>query len=155
MDREHQRNKPNKGHSEKTEFNERGLRSEGTILKNEHIRKNIPTLYNSWTNNIYTQLPPCNYTWQTTNYQRICQDPASEFFLNKTTQIYARGLQKERYIVLLNNSDSRPSNFLFQIAKARGLHSVSALFPSKNCTSLRRLLQDRWLQGHTTKRTRT
>jgi len=47
MDREHQWNKPNKGHSEKTEFNEIGLRHEGTVLKNEHIRKNIPTLYNS------------------------------------------------------------------------------------------------------------
>ena len=47
MDREHKQNKPNKGHSEKTEFNERGLRREGTVLKNEHIQKNIPTLYNS------------------------------------------------------------------------------------------------------------
>ena len=47
MDQEHQRNKPNKGHSEKTEFNERGLRREGTVLKDEHIRKDIPTLYNS------------------------------------------------------------------------------------------------------------
>jgi len=56
----------------------------------------------------------------TADYQRICQDPASEFFLNKTTQIYARGLQKERYTVLSNNSDSRPSNFLFQIARGSG-----------------------------------
>ena len=64
MDREHQRNKPNKGHSEKTEFNERGLRREEAVLKNEHIRKNIPTLYNSWTNNIYYQPPPYNYIWQ-------------------------------------------------------------------------------------------
>ena len=47
MDWEHQWNKPNKGHSEKTEFNERGLRREGTVLKNKHIQKNIPTLYNS------------------------------------------------------------------------------------------------------------
>ena len=47
LDQEHQQNKPNKGHSEKTEFNERGLRREGAVLKNEHIWKNIPTLYNS------------------------------------------------------------------------------------------------------------
>ena len=47
MDWEHQQNKPNKGHSEKIEFNERGLRREGAVLKNEHVRKNIPTLYNS------------------------------------------------------------------------------------------------------------
>ena len=32
----------------------------------------------------------------------------------------------------LNNSDSRPSNFLFQIARGSGLHSVSALFLQKN-----------------------
>ena len=56
----------------------------------------------------------------TADHQRICQNPASEFFLNKTTQIYARGLQKERYMVLSNNSDSRPSNFLFQIARGSG-----------------------------------
>ena len=64
MDREHQWNKTNKGHSEKTEINERGLKREGTVLKDEHIRKDIPTLYNSWTNNIYTQPPPYNYIWQ-------------------------------------------------------------------------------------------
>ena len=47
MDQEHQRNKPNKGHGEKTEFNEKGFRREGIVLKDKHIRKNIPTLYNS------------------------------------------------------------------------------------------------------------
>ena len=64
MDREHQQSKPNKGHSEKIEFNERRLRREGAVLKNEHIRKNIPTLYNSWTNIIYSQPPLYNYMWQ-------------------------------------------------------------------------------------------
>ena len=56
----------------------------------------------------------------TADYQRICQDPASEFFLNKITRIYAPGLQQARFLVLLNNSDSRPSNFLFQIARGSG-----------------------------------
>ena len=46
MDREHQRNKPNKGHGEKIEFNEREPRREGIVLNNKHIRENIPTLYN-------------------------------------------------------------------------------------------------------------
>ena len=55
-----------------------------------------------------------------TDYQRICQNPASEFFLNKRARIYARGLQQERFSVLLNNSDSRPSNSLFQIARGSG-----------------------------------
>ena len=56
----------------------------------------------------------------TADYQRIRQNSASEFFLNKTTRIYARGLQKERYTVLSNNSNSRLSNFLFQIARGSG-----------------------------------
>ena len=30
------------------------------------------------------------------------------------------GCKKERYTVLSNNSDSRPSNFLFQIARGSG-----------------------------------
>ena len=45
MEQEHQQNKTNKGHSEKTEFDERGLRREGTVLNNKHIRENIPTQY--------------------------------------------------------------------------------------------------------------
>ena len=52
MDQEHQRNKPNKGHSEKIEFNERELRHEGTVLNNKHIWENIPTLYNPRTKGI-------------------------------------------------------------------------------------------------------
>ena len=40
MDQENKRNKPNKGRSEKTEFNEK-------VLKDKHIQKDIPTLYNS------------------------------------------------------------------------------------------------------------
>ena len=67
----------------------------------------------------------------TADYQRICQNPASEFFLNKTTRIYAWGLQKERYTVLSNNSDSRPSNFLFQIARGSGATLSECTFFSK------------------------
>ena len=48
--------------------------SKGTILEDEHIQKNMPTLYNPWTGNIYTQPPPYNYTWQTADYQRIRQE---------------------------------------------------------------------------------
>ena len=62
MDQEHQQNKPNKGHSEKTELNnERELRREGTVLKHKHIRENIPTQYNPSTKGIYTQPPPYKY----------------------------------------------------------------------------------------------
>jgi hypothetical protein len=47
IDREHQQNKPDKGFSEKTESNKRGHAREGTVLKDEHIQKNIPILYTS------------------------------------------------------------------------------------------------------------
>jgi hypothetical protein len=45
--REHQQNKPDKSPSEKTESNKRGHTCEGTVLKDKHIQKNIPTLYTS------------------------------------------------------------------------------------------------------------
>jgi hypothetical protein len=47
IDREHQQNKPKKGISEKIESNKRGHQHEETILKDKHIRKNIPTLSTS------------------------------------------------------------------------------------------------------------
>jgi hypothetical protein len=47
MDQEHQWNKPNKGHSKKTELNnERELGCKGIVLNNKYIQENIPTLYN-------------------------------------------------------------------------------------------------------------
>ena len=90
MDQEHQRNKPNKGHSEKTEFNERRLRREGTVLKDKHIRKDIPTLYNSWTNNIHTQPPPYNYIWQ-----------------QQTTREYAKILYPSSFWIMLGGYNRR------------------------------------------------
>jgi hypothetical protein len=48
IDWEHQQNKPDKSPSKKTESNKRGHACEGTVLKDKHIRKNIPTLYTSW-----------------------------------------------------------------------------------------------------------
>ena len=77
MDREHQWNKPNKAHSEKAKFNERGLRREGAVLKNEHIRKNIPTQYNPWTKGIQAQPPPYNYIWQQQTIKEY--DPSSSW----------------------------------------------------------------------------
>ena len=41
------------------------------------------------------------------------------------------GLQQERYIVLLNNSDPRPSNFLFQIARGLGATLSECTFSFK------------------------
>ena len=47
IDWEHQQNKSDKGLREKTESNKKGHKREGTVLKDKHIQKNIPTLYNS------------------------------------------------------------------------------------------------------------
>ena len=119
MDREHQRNKPNKEHSEKIKFNERGLRREGTVLKNEHIRKNIPTLYNLWTNSIYTQPPPYNYIWQqqtTREYAKTLYP--SSFWIKEPGNVLGGGNRKG--FNSSNNLESRPSNFLFQIARGSG-----------------------------------
>ena len=54
-----------------------------------------------------------------------------------------------------NNPESRPSNFLFQIARGSGATLSECTFSSKNRTSQKRLLQGRPLQDLTTKRTRT
>ena len=64
MDQEYQRNKPKKGHSERTGLNDGWLRREKTVLEDGHIRKNILAQYNPWTKGIYTQPPPYNYIWQ-------------------------------------------------------------------------------------------
>jgi hypothetical protein len=48
IDREHQQNKLDKSPSKKTESNKRGRVHEGTVHKDKHIWKNIPTLYISW-----------------------------------------------------------------------------------------------------------
>ena len=92
MDQEHQRNKPNKGHSEKIEFNERGLRREGTVLKGQAYSKgyaNTVQLMNKRHLHSTTTIQP---HLTIADYQRICQDPTPKFFLGKRTWIYTRGL---------------------------------------------------------------
>ena len=158
MDQEHQRNKP-----EKTEFNERGLRHEGTVLNNKHIRENIPTLYNPWTKDIYTQPPPYNYTWQqqtlhlkvadsTSDNSRLPEDMPR--FCIQVLFEECSGATSGEVFSSLNNSDSRPSNSLFQIARGSGATLSECTFSPKKRTSPRRLLQDRSLQDIKTKRTR-
>jgi predicted metal-dependent hydrolase len=68
IDREHQQNKPNKGVSEKTESNKKGHAREETVLKDKHIRKNIPTLYTSGLQRIQfnRQSPPTSDIKMTT-----------------------------------------------------------------------------------------
>ena len=103
MDREHQRNKHNKGHSEKTEFNERGLRREGTVLKDKHIRKDIPTLYNSWANDIYTQPLPYNHIWQQQTTREYTKTLHPSSFWVKEPGYTLGGCNRRGFSALLNN----------------------------------------------------
>ena len=70
--------------------------------------------------------------------------------LRMSTRSY---ISSEEVFSSLNNSDSRPSNFLFQIARGSGATLSECTFSSKKPTSLRRLLQDRPLQGFKTRTT--
>ena len=94
--------------------------SEGTVLKDEHIRKNMPTLYNPWTGNIYTQPPPYNYTWQTADYQRIRQEQCVRVLLESKNPDKCSEATIGEDFSSSKKSDSRPSNSLFQTARGSG-----------------------------------
>ena len=132
MDREHKRNKPNKGHSEKIEFKERWLRREGTVLKNEHIRKNIPTLYNSSTNSIYSQPPPYNYIkqQQTTREHAKILYPSS--FWIKGPKYKLGGYNRRGFQFFEQLRFKTLQLFVPNKQEAWGLHSVSAIFLQKS-----------------------
>ena len=51
-------------------------------------------------------------------------------------------ISSEEVFSSLNNSDSRPSNFLFQIARGSGATLSECTFSSKKRTTLERLFQD-------------
>ena len=121
MDQEHQRNKPNKGHSEKIELNnKRELRREGTVLNNKHIRKNIPTLYNRWTKGVYTQPPPHNYTWQQQTLPLKAADSISEsnrlyIWQQQTTRGYDKILYLSSFWRMLGGCNRGSFQFFEQL----------------------------------------
>jgi hypothetical protein len=53
-----------------------------------------------------------------------------------------------------NNKNSRPSNFLFQIARSSGLRLVSVLFLQKSARHSNNFFKTRPLQGFTSKELR-
>jgi hypothetical protein len=91
--------------------------------------------------------------------ENMTKDPLSEFFLNKRTWIYARGLQgiypQKRFLVFPMIKIQDPPTFCSKYQEARGLHSVSALFFLKKRTSLRRLLQEKIISRLLFERTQT
>jgi hypothetical protein len=91
--------------------------------------------------------------------ENMTKDPLSEFFLNKRTRIYARGLQgtypHKRFLVFFDDQNPRPSNFLSQIARGSGATLSECTFSSKKRTSLRRFLQEKTTSRLLFERTRT
>jgi hypothetical protein len=89
----------------------------------------------------------------------MIKDPLSEFFLNKRTQIYARGLHgtypQKRFSVFPTIKIQDPPTFLFQIARGSGATLSEYTFSSKKHTSLRRLLQEKTTSRLLFERTRT
>ena len=92
----------------------------------------MPTLYNSWTNSIYTQPPSYNYIWQQQTTREYAKNNASEFFLNQRTRINAQRLQQGKISVPWTNQTQDPPTLCSKQQEARGLHSVSALFLQKS-----------------------
>ena len=150
IDREHQWNKPNKGHSEKIEFNERGLRREGTVRKNKHIRKNIPTLYNSWPNIIYSQLPPYNYIWQQQTTWEYAKTLHPSSFWIKEPRYTLEGCNRRGFQFFEQLRFKTLQLFVPNSKRLGGYTQWVHFFLRKSAHHL-----DRSLQDLTTKRTRT
>ena len=89
----------------------------------------------------------------TADYQRIYQDPVSEFFLNKRTQIYARGVHQERFFSSFEQHKIQdPPAPCSKEQEARGLHPDGWTFFKKAHTTRR---SKEALHGFTQESTRT
>ena len=89
----------------------------------------------------------------------MTKDPLSEFFFSKKNSDICSGaagyISSEEIFSFSNDNDSRPSNFLFQIARGSGATLSECTFSLKERTSLKRLLQDRTTSRLHVERTRT
>ena len=75
--------------------------------------------------------------------ENMTKDPISEFFLNQKNPNICSGatgyISSEEIFSFSNDNDSRPSNFLFQIARGSGATLSECTFSSKERTTLKRL----------------
>ena len=132
MDQEHRRNKPDKEHSERTGLNNGRLRRE----ENSARRRAYSEEYTSTVQPVNKRHLHSTTTIQlhltAADYQRVRQDLPSEFFLNKTTRIYARGLrtkdkrQRIQETQDYNNDDASRLfiRLLFQKRRTRRKHEA-------------------------------
>jgi hypothetical protein len=83
----------------------------------------------------------------------MTKDPISEFFTNKKNPDICSGpagyISLDEIFIFSNDKNSRPFNFLFQIARDAGATLSECVFSSKKHTSLKRLFKD--VQGFTSK----
>jgi hypothetical protein len=88
----------------------------------------------------------------------MTKDPLSEFLTIKKNLKRCSGaagyIASKEIFSFLNNQNSRPSIFLFQIARGSGATLSECPFSSKKRTSLKRLLQDKTTSRLHVERTR-
>jgi hypothetical protein len=91
--------------------------------------------------------------------ENMTKDPIIEFFLNKKNPDICSGaagyISSDEIFSFSNNKNSRPSNFLFQIARGSGATLSECAFSLKKRTSLKGLLQEKTTSSLLFERTRT
>jgi hypothetical protein len=112
------------------------------------------TVYPKEYDNIVQPVTAQHLTNPTANYhlpltkrrllENMIKDPISEFFLNKKNpdicSEVAGYISSDEIFSFSNDKNSRPSNFLFQIARYSGATLSECPFSVKKRTSLKRLL---------------
>jgi len=99
MDQEHRRNKPDKEHSERTGLNNGRLRREENSARRRAYSEGYTITVQPVNKKHLHSTTTIQLHLTAADYQRIRQDLASEFFLNKTTRIYARGLGQHHSLI--------------------------------------------------------
>ena len=99
MDQEHRRNKPDKEHSERTGLNNGRLRREENSARRRAYSEGYTITVQPVNKKHLHSTTTIQLHLTAADYQRIRQDLASEFFLNKTTRVYARGLGQHHRLI--------------------------------------------------------
>ena len=99
MDQEYRRNKPDKEHSERTGLNNGRLRREENNTRRRAYSEEYTITVQPVSKRHLHSTTTTQLHLTTADYQRIRQDLASEFFLNETTRIYARGLGQHHSLI--------------------------------------------------------
>ena len=99
MDQEYRRNKPDKEHSERTGLNNGRLRREENSARRRAYSEGYTITVQPVNKKHLHSTTTIQLHLTAADYQRIRQDLAPEFFLNKTTRVYARGLGQHHRLI--------------------------------------------------------